>query len=467
MHTPDFKATQAPLARIDGRMVYDIGSPDQESVWTRWETDRLAEGLRLAYVAMTRARERLYVAWGAASGAGAAPLGYLLAGHTAPLDDDDLDAHVAAARGRGGSAATKPLDTLRALAERYPDQMTVEPLPDAPPGRLAAPAPERQAHGLAARTVSPEARARVLAPWRAVSFSAWAATQAGAAPRAGADEPDHRARADAPAAGIHAFAAGRVAGTCLHEILQGATFAHPPGDDDPPADPDATNPDAADPARDAAARSLAAHGLADPRRHRAPIDPLDEAMALVARVATAPLPGAGFCLADTAPAARAAEWRFVAPVARVAPADLAAVFRAHAAPEHRDAYADALADLSPDAADGFLTGIADLVVCHDDRWSVIDWKSNHLGPTAEAYTPEALDEAMAAHHYVLQACLYLVGLHRTLGARLPGYDYDLHVAGAFYVFLRGLRPGASDGIVALRPPRALVEALDALLSTGS
>ena len=57
--------------------------------------------------------------------------------------------------------------------------------------------------------------------------------------------------------------------------------------------------------------------------------------------------------------------------------------------------------------------------------------------------------------------LYLLALHRQLQLRLPDYDYDRHVGGALYLFLRGSRaPG--QGIHHARPPRALIEALDAL-----
>ena len=41
------------------------------------------------------------------------------------------------------------------------------------------------------------------------------------------------------------------------------------------------------------------------------------------------------------------------------------------------------------------------------------------------------------HRYELQYALYLFALHRLLRARLPDYDYDRHVGGAVYVFLRG------------------------------
>jgi exodeoxyribonuclease V beta subunit len=49
-----------------------------------------------------------------------------------------------------------------------------------------------------------------------------------------------------------------------------------------------------------------------------------------------------------------------------------------------------------------------------------------------------------------------------LQVRLSHYDYDHHMGGAVYVFMRGIDP-AGGGVHLHRPARALIEALDALL----
>ena len=70
---------------------------------------------------------------------------------------------------------------------------------------------------------------------------------------------------------------------------------------------------------------------------------------------------------------------------------------------------------------------------------------------------------MLQHRYELQYVLYVFALHRLLRARLPDYDYERHVGGAVYLILRGhAAPG--QGLHCERPPRALIEALDALFS---
>jgi len=110
---------------------------------------------------------------------------------------------------------------------------------------------------------------------------------------------------------------------------------------------------------------------------------------------------------------------------------------------------------------GMLKGFIDLVFEHNGRYYVLDYKSNVLGDNDSAYTNQAMGEAILEKRYDLQYVLYLLALHRLLKARLPDYDYDQHVGGAVYLFLRGIHaPGA--GAFCDKPPKALMEQLDAM-----
>jgi len=109
--------------------------------------------------------------------------------------------------------------------------------------------------------------------------------------------------------------------------------------------------------------------------------------------------------------------------------------------------------------EGLLTGFMDLVFEVQGRYHVLDYKSNRLPD----YAPATLKAAMLAHRYDVQAVLYVLALHRLLTSRLPDYDFDQHMGGAVYWFVRGVdQPGT--GMLALNPPRALIEALDAALA---
>ena len=115
---------------------------------------------------------------------------------------------------------------------------------------------------------------------------------------------------------------------------------------------------------------------------------------------------------------------------------------------------------------GMLKGFIDLVFEHNGRYYVLDYKSNTLGEDNSAYTDQAMGNAILDKRYDLQYVLYLLALHRLLKARLPDYDYDRHIGGAVYLFLRGI-DSSTGGAFTDKPPRALIEQLDALFDGES
>lgn len=122
-----------------------------------------------------------------------------------------------------------------------------------------------------------------------------------------------------------------------------------------------------------------------------------------------------------------------------------------------------------DSMNAFLNGFIDLVFEHESRFYVLDWKSNALGLKKEDYGPASLATAMAEHGYHWQYLLYTVALHRFLSLRLPDYDYDRHMGGALYLFIRGVRPdwhnvdGTPSGVFFDKPDRSVIQAIDSLL----
>lgn len=103
-------------------------------------------------------------------------------------------------------------------------------------------------------------------------------------------------------------------------------------------------------------------------------------------------------------------------------------------------YIKKLSQLTAQPFKGFLKGFIDLVIQHEGKWYVIDYKSNYLGDTYDQYSQDAMFEAMSDHHYFLQYYLYLVALHRYLENRLKDYDYNTHFGGVLYLFIRGMHP---------------------------
>lgn len=118
-----------------------------------------------------------------------------------------------------------------------------------------------------------------------------------------------------------------------------------------------------------------------------------------------------------------------------------------------------------DELQGMLKGFIDLTFEYQGKFYIADYKSNHLGDTIQAYHYSALKQAISDHRYDLQYILYSLALHRYLAMRLPNYDYDTHIGGCYYLFLRGMSvqyPGF--GVYYDKPPKALILALDALFN---
>ena len=117
---------------------------------------------------------------------------------------------------------------------------------------------------------------------------------------------------------------------------------------------------------------------------------------------------------------------------------------------------------------GMLKGFIDLVFEHNGRYYVLDYKSNHLGYTAADYSQDAMRHAMIEHRYDFQYQLYTLALHRLLSIRLPDYDYEKNMGGVFYLFLRGMKAGdtSRNGVYHCRPSLSLISQLDELFSQG-
>ena len=115
--------------------------------------------------------------------------------------------------------------------------------------------------------------------------------------------------------------------------------------------------------------------------------------------------------------------------------------------------------LQPRLVQGMLTGSLDLVLQHDHRYWVVDYKSNRLSD----YSAATLQEAVLHKRYEVQYVLYTLALHRLLKVRLPDYDYGQHMGGAIYIFMRGIQLSGA-GVHWHRPPQILIETLDRLFA---
>jgi len=117
---------------------------------------------------------------------------------------------------------------------------------------------------------------------------------------------------------------------------------------------------------------------------------------------------------------------------------------------------------------GFMKGFIDLIFEHQGSFYIADWKSNWLGAEVDDYAPAAMEAEMKQKFYNLQLSIYTVALHRFLRARKPGYSYDKHFGGVFYLFLRGIEPSRPElGVHRARPDAGFIEQLEDVLSDNN
>ena len=157
---------------------------------------------------------------------------------------------------------------------------------------------------------------------------------------------------------------------------------------------------------------------------------------------------------------------FYLPIRQLAPDTLRALFEGVLNEDRFGDYFEVLNRLSFRQSRGMLQGFIDLVFTHNDRFYILDWKSNHLGMKTSDYDQGAMHESMCRSAYILQYHLYTLALDRLLKVRLPGYSYDKHFGGVIYLYLRGISAGSMmNGIYLGRPlPEFMLRAGEVMLN---
>ena len=158
-----------------------------------------------------------------------------------------------------------------------------------------------------------------------------------------------------------------------------------------------------------------------------------------------------------------AEMHVLLPVQTITPANLSGALLSDpliADDPGRRAWAREVAEWSFGTLAGFFQGYIDLIFESRGRFYIVDYKTNAL----PGYDPASIEAAMLHHHYVLQARLYTVALHRHLGVTMQGYDPERHLGGCAYLFVRGF---PDQGVWFERAGIEAVFALDALFAKAA
>lgn len=370
--------------------------------------ERFDESLRMLYVAVTRARN----------------LCYIYAGDIKDFDNSPL------ARIIGSPPAKAPLEMLAERSEgtiglEVIDAGADESITYFPPAENTSISLHAKAfHGAIPQT-------RMIA-----SFSALI------------ESDDEDAEIDAveivePDSGDPAFAAlarfdrGVRTGLFWHELLQHLDFQSAEG------------------IAPLVTKTLASHGF--------PAGQADIVSSQVRKLLAARL-GEGLALDRIPMSGRISEAEFSFPIASLEPGMMRAVFARHGLDA---ACMERLGRLDFRPVEGFMRGFIDLLFSFEGKFYIVDWKSNWLGNQPADYDRTSLESSILRHYYFLQYHLYTVAADLFLRQRVPGYDYEKHFGGVFYIFLRGVDPATPGrGVFRDRPGASLIRGLRDMLTGG-
>ena len=382
----------------------------------------LEDRLRLAYVAVTRAKVKAWIYGGEVCGSRNRPKASALDWILRTEDFPDFEGWKTSAE--GGGRGNRHIQGLACIAV-LPNAAGVIAHNNPPDSSEEDFHPENEETANFKFVEAPKINPIV---WRVTSFSQLTREKnaKGDAAKPTSEEP---APPDASQSTPNRFAAlrgGAALGTAVHDFLETWDFA--------------SVPDAVVLEKHFSGYSLG-RGYEDITPASADmLDHLREAV----------LPGMDCSVEEACHTPKTSEWQFHLPAAeRFSVSKIAKVFRDHG----DDEYSGSLESLGSDALEGFLQGFIDKIAAHGSAYGLIDWKTNQLA----AYDQESLRKAARASHYWLQTHLYLVALSRYLG---PQAD----IRGAWLIYLRGVKSGTPNGILHINPTPDLLKGLSNLLS---
>jgi exodeoxyribonuclease V beta subunit len=246
---------------------------------------------------------------------------------------------------------------------------------------------------------------------------------------------------------IYSFPKGAKAGTFFHDILEHLDFTE--------REPDVI--------KELASDKLNVYSFEDKW--------LDTVCEMITNVISTPLDPkqGGPILSSVNSADRLNELEFYFPLRTVNPERLSKMFQVESGFSLMKDFPETIGRLQFAPTKGFMRGFMDLVFLWQDRYYLVDWKSNYLGDRAEDYNQEAMASVMKREYYILQYTIYTLALDQYLRVRMPGYSYEKHFGGVYYIFLRGVNPdwGPEFGIYRDLPSPELVEGLrEGLMERG-
>ncbi len=438
------------------RLTLDLGSEGMDENRVFAEKEQLAENLRLLYVALTRARSRCYLVWGRFKDAGTSAPAYLFHQKGSWEKEDVVGATEERFKGLSDEGV---LTELKMIADKVHGTIGLSEMP-METGEEYSPLPSSKVP-LTCRKFS----GNIDRQWHISSFSSLVSGQPHGAELAdrdtislpaphrpalrGSDKaggPDLYSQKDfeesviqKEPSGIFSFPRGTKAGTFLHDIFEHLDFVQ----------------------KDTSLmKKLVADKLSE---YGFELTWQETLCDMIQKVLSVPLdPGrSDFTLSRIQNKDRLNELEFYFPLKSISPKKLNSIFAKYAGPGLSADFPERIGRLDFTPVRGFMKGFMDMAFQFQNRFYVLDWKSNFLGSRLEDYGQEALAAAMKDEFYIIQYHIYTVALNQYLQLRVPGYNYETHFGGVYYMFLRGVDPdrGTDFGIYRERPSEDFINEL--------
>lgn len=395
-----FKAASEGKYHHQGELIIDLAK--SEHAMQTAETERLAEDLRLLYVALTRAAHHCVLGLYPVGTRGKSTmlntaLGYLLFSEKTQQEQQAQPDWLAALSQRAKEQQAK-LTTSHDIAEQQVSQQTKEHI-----------IPELK-----------RCHAHIERNWRSSSFSALSYHKSSQHNHSGADDENHpldsiisTTNQQESQPSPYSFPKGANAGSCLHEIFELLDFQQ---------------------THQGEGEEVLTQVVSDKLEKFAfNLDWQPCVQKWIKSVLACPLnPVPALQLGQLTPPMCLVEMEFHLHLEKLSAPALNQILLSEYGYDP---------NLQFDTIKGMLKGFIDLIFCWQGKYYVLDYKSNYLGDAPSDYQHEHLELAMQSHQYHLQSAIYTVALHRLLQARLDNYDPKMHLGGSFYLFLRAMADG--------------------------
>ena len=422
-------------------LVFDIGSNEREKNLCLARNELLAENIRLLYVSLTRAKKRCYMAWGRINKSETSSMAYILHNRNSSLNSLNEDIADKLKKQLSSKTDDNLIDDLKDIALGSSGTIKFSFLPlynDFAQEKNVYEKEEDKKKYLKKFT------GKIDTGWKISSYSSIISGTS-------ANKHDSDRKKSSEISGkndIFSFPAGAHAGIFFHDIFEHLDFTVKDSEKINILVKNRLNEYGFDPAWDKTVVRMIKNVISTLLFSESAAQPSDYNLKLS-------------CIESKD---RLNEMEFCFPLNRITPEKLKNIFAGYFqnCSSISTNFSEQMGRLNFSTTRGFMKGFIDLIFFYENKFYIVDWKSNLLGRTIEDYNQERLLSTMNEDLYFLQYHLYTLAVHQYLKTRIPDYNYEKNFGGVFYIFIRGVNPdkGPLFGIYNDMPKIDLVDRLE-------